>query len=94
MNLKSLEAFGLSDVVLPVVGSLCVFGRVLDANSFVCIHVALHGLELDVAALHHRRVVEVNGLLYAPAAQEPVGTSGIAHDHGKVPFIHSGHADF
>ena len=53
LHFKALEAFGLADVVLPVIRGLRVFGGVFDAYGFVCIHVALHRLELQVAAIHH-----------------------------------------
>ena len=94
LHLQALESFGLADVVLPVVRRLGILGGVLDAHGLVCVHVALHGLELEVTAIHHRRVVEVDGLFDAPAAQEAVGASWVAHDHGVVALVHARHADF
>ena len=94
LNFKALEAFRLADVVLPVVRSLCVLGGVLDAHGLVGVHVALHGLELQVAAIHHRRVVQVDGLLDTPAAEETVGAPWVAHHHGEVALLDAFHADF
>ena len=93
LNFQSLQPFGLSDVVLPVVGGLGVLGGVLDAHGLVGVHVALHGLQLQIAALHHGRVVKIDGLFHAPAAQEAVGASWVAHDHREVALRHAVHAD-
>ena len=93
LNLKTFEAFGLADVVLPVVRRLGVLGGILDAHGLVRIHVALHGLELEVATLHHGRVVKVDGLLDAPAAQKAVRAARVPHDHRVVVLVDTRHAD-
>ena len=90
---QALQAFGLADVVLPVVRCLRVFGRVLDADRGVSVHVRLHGFQFEVANVHHGWVVETQRLVDAPAAQEAVGAAGVAHDHGEITFGHAVHAD-
>ena len=90
---QALQAFGLADVIFPVVRRLCVLRCILNANRGVSIHVGLHGFQFEVAHIDYRWVVEAQRLVDAPAAQEAVGASGVAHDHGEVAFGHAVHAD-
>ena len=53
-----------ADVVLPVVGCLRIFGRVLDADRGVSVHVD-HGFQLEVANVHHGWVVQTQRLVDA-----------------------------
>ena len=49
--------------------------------------------QLQIAHVDNGRVVEAQCLVDAPAAQEPVRASRVAHDHREVPFGHTVHAD-